>query len=268
MWWHLAAVVRTARANGDLTPRRWLALTTFVPVTIEPRGTSEVPAKMGGAALGLLFGLMLGGPLGGVIGGPLGATVAASVGPVLTPVMEAWVKNAQEEWQRRGNELATGAADASHLDEVKVVERILTSNDLQPLVMRVLDAAARTNSTRKLRALGAVLGEAVSSRPRRVDEDLFIVAALDDLEPAHLRVLEALEGQADPADSDVGWMSDDLAHAVADLSPVGRHAALGGLMRHGLVDTVSGYGEMTYRITEFGHAMLEVMRLPDSTRRA
>jgi hypothetical protein len=40
-----------------------------------------------------------------------------------------------------------------------------------------------------------VLGEAVSARPRRVDEQQLIVAALRDLEPPHVRVMEILEDQ-------------------------------------------------------------------------
>lgn len=186
-------------------------------------------------------------------------------GVVLTPLMEAWAAKVQQEFQRRGQEVAGGAADASHLDEDEVVERILTSHHLQPLVMRVLDAAARTDSTPKLRALGAVLGEAVTIRPRQVDEDLFIVAALDDLEPAHLRVLEALEGSAIAlVPTAVGWTSTTLVPALPDLTAIGLHAALGGLVRHGLVDTQyigDTMGEIGYEITEFGHAMLEVMRI-------
>jgi hypothetical protein len=187
--------------------------------------------------------------------------VGGAIGTLTTPTLEAWVARCIEEFRQSGQQLAIGASDAAHLSEDEVVQRILEDASLQPLVMRVVDAAARTRSVGKLRALGAVLGEAVSNRPRRVDEDLLIVAALNDLEPAHLRVLVALEGSADPTHPERGWTFGAVEEAVPDLTAAGRQAALGGVISHGLVITTSLYSATGYELTEFGRAMLAVMRL-------
>jgi hypothetical protein len=177
--------------------------------------------------------------------------------------MEAWAEKIMQECQRRGHEITDSASVSSGLEPDEVVQRLLTTDELQPLVMRVLDAAARTDSTRKLRMLGTILGEAISNRPRPLDEDLLIVAALDDLEPAHLRVLEVLERPVDdPQNPDARWWAGNLENAVPDLTVVGRQAGIGGLLHHGLAVQTSLYGAIGYEITEFGRAMLEVIRLP------
>ena len=172
----------------------------------------------------------------------------------MTPAMEGWAERIRQEFQRRGQVITDGAAVASQLEPDEVVERLLTTDGLDPLVMRVLDAAAHTDSTRKLRMLGTILGRAISNKAPPLNEDLLIVATLDDLEPAHLNVLEVLE--------DGGLSAANLENAVLDLTAVGRQAAIGGLLRHGLAVQTSLYGALGYEITEFGRAMLEVMRLP------
>jgi hypothetical protein len=202
---------------------------------------------MAGAGLGLLIGW--------IFRDPLGAHHAASLGTVMTPAMEGWAERIRQEFQRRGQVITDSAALSSQLEPDEVIERLLTTDGLDPLVMRVLEAAGHTDSTRKLRILGTILGQAISNRAPRTDEHLLIVATLDDLEPAHLRVLEVLEhGGLSPA---------NLENAVPDLTVVGRHAGIGGLLRHGLAVLTSPYGVAPgYEITEFGRAMLEVIRLP------
>jgi hypothetical protein len=185
----------------------------------------------------------------------MGAQHAEQLGTVMTPYMEAYAERMMQEFQRRGQVITDSAAVASQLDPDEVIERLLTTDGLDPLVMRVLDAAGRTDSTRKLRMLGTILGRAISNKAPPLNEDLLIVATLDDLEPAHLIVLEALEHG--------GLSSAELENAVLDLSDVGRQAAIGGLFRHGLTRLTGPYGVPPgYEITEFGRAMLEVMRLP------
>jgi hypothetical protein len=102
----------------------------------------------------------------------------------------------------------------------------------------------------------------VSDNPRRIDEDLMLVDSIRDLEPAHLRLLEELDRPADPSNLEVEWGQERIAAVMGNsLSAVGRHAALGGLLRRGLVRPVSGFSSGGYRITEFGSALLEVLRL-------
>jgi hypothetical protein len=178
--------------------------------------------------------------------------------------MEAYAERMWQECQRRGQVMTDSAAVASQLEPDEVIERLLTTDGLDSLVMRVLDAAARTDSMRKLRMLGAILGQAISTPSRPLDEDLLIVAALDDLEPAHLKVLEALDehGGLSPEGHPKNAVPPSLDNALPDLTVVGRQAGIGGLLRHGLAVQTSPYGGSGYTITEFGSAMLEVMRLP------
>jgi hypothetical protein len=155
--------------------------------------------------------------------------------------------------------LDAGSARAG-IEPEEFVERLLESNDLQPLIARVLDAAARTNSAWKLRVLGTMLGEAVSDRPPLVDDHALFVSALDELGPVHLRVLEALEQRADPSNPNFGWTGKALESAISDVSLVAVQAAVGGLVRHGLVRMEAGYG-LHYEISELGAAFMEVIRL-------
>jgi hypothetical protein len=222
-------------------------------MTVEPSNSRKVVAETGGAALGALMGLLFAGPAGAGVGGLIGVT--------FTPIMERWVGRIVNEWfPARGEVLADAAASSSGLGPDEVVERLLDSEDLQPLVARVLDAASRTNSVETLRLLGAVLGVSVSNRPRRIDEDLMLVDGIRDLEPGHLWLLQCVEQPPDPAEPDSTTVPERIATVVGDkLSPVGLQAAIGGLLARGLIQPVSGYG-LGYVITEFGRALLEALR--------
>jgi len=210
-------------------------------------------AETGGAALGALMGLLFAGPAGAAGGALLGVT--------LTPLLERWVgESLQEIFPARGEVLAAAASSSSNLGQEEVVERLLGSEELHPLLTRVLDAASRTNSLETLRLLGAVLGESVSNRPRKIDEDLMLVDGIRDLEPGHLRLLEQLELPA--ADADPVWHRQNIAAVIADnLSAVGLDSALGGLLGRGLIQaTAGGYSPPGYMITDFGRALLAALR--------
>jgi hypothetical protein len=230
-------------------------------MTMDDPHQPGVASQMGGAALGALMGLAIGGPLAAAIDGPVGAALAVAAGSVLTPAMEVWVAKCRQEFGRRGHEIAAGAAHASHLAADEAVERILTCDDIQPLVMRVLDSAIKTDSTPKLRALGMVLGEAAGNRSRQIDEDLMILKAIDLLEAAHLRILERMKDPV-PNHPEGVWTLTLVSSTVSDLSEAGTQAAIGGLLAHGLIQNTGGggYSPAGYAITTFGLAMLDAMR--------
>jgi hypothetical protein len=146
--------------------------------------SSEVARVAGETA-----GATLGGLVGFAVGGPVGAIVGAAV----TPALEKWASLCIAEFKRRGVVVVGAAAVGSGLSEDEVLDAVLSDPDLQPLLSRILEAIAHTDSKEKLLLLGTVLGEAINNRPNRLDEDFLIVAALDDLEPVHLRVMELLE---------------------------------------------------------------------------
>ena len=214
-------------------------------MTVERRDPDKLITATGGAALGVLIGL--------IFAGPLGAGAGAAMGVIAQPAMEWVVAKCVPEFRRRGDVLADAASSASRLDQDLVVERLLESVEHQPLVARVLDAAARTNATETLRLLGLVLGEAVGDRPRTIDEDLMLIEGVRDLEAGHLRLLEVLEQAADPFNPSVFWGMEQIATVVGDnLSPVGIQAAIGGLLGRGLIQPMSGFDGGGYAITDFG----------------
>lgn len=130
--------------------------------------------------------------IGAAFGGPLGAAAGTFIGTLITPLIEDWVALCIQEFAPRGQTIVDAAVVTSNLDEEQVIEAITTSPELQPVVQRIIDAAARTNHEQTLRLLGAILGDSIGNRPR-IDEDLLFVEGIAGLGPAHLRVLEALE---------------------------------------------------------------------------
>ena len=159
------------------------------------RVTAEVDRVLAdtlGATLGGLAGLAIGGPEGAI------------AGVTATPALSRWMSLCLAEFKRRGEAVAEAAAVSAHRSEAEVLDCVVSDVGLQPLVSRVADAVAHTDSQEKLRLLGTVLGEAISNRPKRLDEDFLIVAALDDLQAVHLKVMEVLEQPANPADADQG----------------------------------------------------------------
>ncbi len=82
------------------------------------------------------------------------ATAGAAIGVLLTPAGELWMAKCRQKFRSRGHILAEAASLTSGLSQDDVVERLLDSEELQPMVARVLDAALRTNSTDTLRLVG------------------------------------------------------------------------------------------------------------------
>jgi hypothetical protein len=221
--------------------------------SVELSDSEKVIVETGGVVLGGFFGLCLAGPLGAVVG--------AFAGQVLTPASERLIGKCLDELRGRGRVVAEAASLTSGLAEEEILDRLLESDELQPLVARILDAASRTNATETLRLLGYVLGESVSNRPRKIDEDLLLVDILTGLEPGHLRVLELFESPADPSNPDVNWGVENITATMADdMSAVGSQAAIGGLLARGLIQTMSGFGGGGNQITELGRALLSAVR--------
>jgi hypothetical protein len=221
--------------------------------SVELSDSGNLAAEVGGGVTAGFFGLC--------VGAVLGPDAGALVGMTLTPVSERWIARSIKEIRPRSQVLAEGASLTSGLSEEEVVERLVDSPELQPLVVRILDAAARTNSTETLRLLGAMLGASVADRARRVDEDLMLVDVITGLEPGHLRLLELLEGPADPSNPDLVWNDEKIAAADPDsLTTTGRQIAIGGLLARGVIQSVSVFGGIGYSITDFGRALLDALR--------
>jgi hypothetical protein len=231
-------------------------------VNSEPPPSGQLLPETAGGAFGALIGAWVGTGLAGPFGAATGLAAGSVVGAGIVPVLERWFSRIQGEFGRRGRVVVEAAGSRGDMTPDEVLERLLDADDLQPLMTRILDAAARTDSVLNLRILGTVLGEALSDRPREVDDYILIATAVNDLGPAHVRVLELLEGPADPTDADRRWTAGEIEERIGSVSPLGTQAALGGLVRHGLVQNDAGFG-LTYSLTKFGHALLDLIRLID-----
>jgi hypothetical protein len=221
--------------------------------SVELSDSENLAAEVGGGVTAGFFGFLI-----TVVLGPHAGAVA---GMALTPMSERWIARCIKEFRPRSQVLAEGATLTSGLGEEEIVERLVESPELQPLVARVLDAAARTNSTETLRLLGAILGASVSDRPRKIDEDLMFVDVITGLEPGHLRLLELLENDADQSNPDVAWTVETITAADPDsLTAAGRHAAIGGLLARGLIRPMSTLNGGGYMISDFGRALLAAIR--------
>jgi len=157
--------------------------------------------------------------------------------------------------------MADAAAQVSGVAREELVALVVNHLEIQPLVLQILDVAARTNSTETLAALGAVLGDAAVVHHRTLDENVVIAAALRDLGPVHVRLLDVMTRT--PADvlgdnPNTAWTGAKVRMALPDLAPSLVQGALGGLIRHGLVNITSPWSAVGYEMSDFGRAMLGV----------
>ncbi len=200
--------------------------------------------------LSALIGLSVGGPVGALAGG------------ALTPVAEELVRRSwMEIFADRGKVLERAAEHAAGRPAPVVVESVLAERRLQPLLLNILDVAARTDNQQKLATLGHILGEQVGRCPRALEEAL-IVSALRDLEAPHVRLLDILKDKwvhdetGRPQDY---WPGRALERAATGLTSALTYGALGGLVRHGLARSHTLLGSVSYTLTDFGRAMHAVL---------
>lgn len=227
-----------------------------------PPEKNLVPETAGGA-FAVLMGFAAAGTGGGT--GSVAELGVAVAGAVLTPPMSGLARAVAKEWASNGAEVAHAAAAAAGLTHDKLMDTLADEDELHPLLRQVLEAAERTGDIRKLRTLGTVLGEAVTSRPRRVDEAAIIVAALRDLEPAHVRVLELLQqpgpDETPNTEATQAWLPQSVAQNLPEVMPSLVAACLNALTRHGLATTRATWnGGSRYELTEFGQVMIDVLR--------
>lgn len=97
--------------------------------------------------------------------------------------------------QRRLAELGTFAKEAG-LESANLVERIEDDDDVQEFVEEVLSVAQTTRSQAKLRYLGRCLAAALSGDDAAIDTGFMKLAAVQDVEGPHIRLLGLLERAA------------------------------------------------------------------------
>lgn len=140
------------------------------------------------AATGAASGLLVGGPSGLMLG-------AAGVQAAVEATGFVFTKLTERRRQQVAVPLVVGAAIADESVD-SFAARLASDERCLPVATLVLTSAADTGLEPKLRALGAVLADAVSD-DANLDLDWLIADALSVIEPPHLVVLSFLDGVAE-----------------------------------------------------------------------
>lgn len=236
--------------------------------------------EMASKALGATLAAIL-----GAATGPLALFTTAAIAPLMTRMAELIFA----EWARKNDVVVATALQTSGLGPDEFSGILAGDPELMGLTQRILGAASITGSEDKLRILGQLLGGA--SRGERLDETSLIVAALTDLEPPHIAVLNILARPAPDeeeqrrttagtlgggmrispertGDEPVSWAAGAwLPSHIQDELPLAPGFVLGCLSvltRHNLTRTLATYGGgQRFQITDFGRAMLDAMGQSD-----
>lgn len=143
------------------------------------------------AAVGSSAGLLVAGPGGAMLG-------AAGVQAAVEVTGMVFEQLSERRRQQTSVPLVVGAAVANESLEC-FAERLADDLRLHPLLVLALTSAADTGLEPKLRALGAVLADAMQDEAK-LDLDWLIADALSVVEPPHLVVLKFLNGVASDVD--------------------------------------------------------------------
>ena len=202
-------------------------------------------------------------------GGPVaGAFISAG----LTPVFE----RIADYDHRAGRNAAAVAQRGAHLAGLTPTE-LAAWAEASParlvLLARVVDAAWHFADDRKIEGLARVLAEATAD-DARLDLATLIVAALRELEPAHVQVLRAMTEHVNTSDAfedkQVGesgeWATSHLAAHLPHLAD-GMHYVVATLDRVGCIELGgSRFGSASWwAVTPFGETCLDHLRTVHSS---
>lgn len=228
---------------------------------LEKPSQREMAVSAIGAGLATLLGF---------VAAPAGPEVAATAGMMLTPYTTQLVQRAADEWRRKSEVVAETALAASGIaDPEEFCAKLSGDPDLIALAQKILWAASVSGNEHKLRTLGQLLGGAVGDRGDRLDEAQILAAALAELEPPHVVVLEVLtETAPDPKKTWEGaWFNSGQVRIRVPLDPEFVQACLNALTRHGLAMAITdNQGTERYGLTKLGRAMADVMRKANSSQ--
>lgn len=203
-------------------------------------------------------------PVDEVASDAVGALVPG-VGPIVS-----WMSSAvRKEWHRlfsRALKAAEAISGRSREDLEEILEQDPT---LTPLYMRVLLAAGMNGHDETLRAMGAVLGEAVRAsdggESESVDDADHALMAMSGLMPRHFRALRFLCSNPERtatgevvAKGSSGWIAEQVAEAMG-LTEERAAWCLSDLAGTGLVGTANGGIGATpfYWVTDLGEAVVQ-----------
>lgn len=183
----------------------------------------------------------------------------------------------RQEWQRLASRALKAAQAISGRSREDLEEIFEHDPTLTPLYMRVLWAAGMNGHDETLRAMGAVLGDAVRAsdggESESVDDADQALVAMSGLTPRHFRALRFLCGNPmrDPAGEraakgNSGWVAEQVAEALG-LTYDRAAWCLSDLAGTGLVATANGGVSATayYWATDLGEAVVQASDSLDAT---
>lgn len=157
----------------------------------ESRSNTDRALSVVAAVVGSSAGLLVAGPAGAMLG-------AAGVQAAVEATGLVFQSLSERRRQQTSVPLVVGAAVVGEPVD-SFARRLAEDERLQPLVMLALTSAADTGLEPKLRALGAVLADAMQDQAT-LDLDWLIADALSVVEAPHLVVLNFLNGLRDDVD--------------------------------------------------------------------
>lgn len=180
-------------------------------------------------------------------------------GSLISGPLSRLTKAARKEHKRRRSVAIAAAVEMSELDSAEdLAEAIAEDPDLIPLLTRVLYAAGMNGYDDVLETLGAALGSAVADRGR-VDEVSMLLTAVEDLTRLHIQVLHAARHRV-RIHPDTFDLKELLSYAE-DIPEMQVKTATAGLVAHGLLETVSLYGSLGWRVTSLGRNVLDLVQV-------
>lgn len=200
---------------------------------------------------------------GYVLGGPVGAVAGA----MASPAAERFLYQVHKEIFERGDVVMDAIAYESELSTDQLFSLLTDQDELKAIFARVVLASSSTTMQEKLRGLGRALGRAIVD-DSRIDEAFCLVAALDEMELPHFRLLAKLTSPPvikgrDP-EKIKGWTRAQILETGNGMELVG-HSILGVLIRHGLVaeipsNSVMGSPPAQYLASDLGELCLRLVQ--------
>lgn len=184
------------------------------------------------------------------------------VGPVTAPAGRRFARVLQREWSRNRSRVLELACHQAGLSREDLAERLERHPELVPLVTRVLHEAGMTGADRPLRVLAGYLGDALAE-PSHAEDVAVILATLNGLAEAHIRLLEML---ATPIYDHTDKWHRGSVHARSPYREEVTTSAFRKLVDLGLVDDgtlsrdlLSDSAVPTISVTQLGRDLLAVV---------
>lgn len=195
-------------------------------------------------------------------GAPPG-TGSVAAGALQSPLTVALSRMGAEVFGRP-RRLEAIAVSQSRLTDEEFMTRLAGDPRLSALAARSLIAVQCSAYEPKLRALGCVLGDQVRGDGRMIDEAELLAEVLGKLEAAHVAVLHSMIER-----DEQGQVAQERGEAAPEINVAvraGLPSELAGSVTYmlnalGLLDAITSFSIVTYRVNDLGREVDRVLRL-------